>query len=175
VAVTIAPDPVSGLATIYLAAGGSDFTAAYDFASGSQLWKTDTSGSSQAVRSYQGALVVGGHFDWTESPATPQCGKNSDPTPGCYHTPKLVALDPATGTVLLDSVSGQPWNPGICCIYQGVWTLMADASGTSLHVGGAFTKAGGTWQVNSTTGLWQLHGFAKQAYYARFSDSPPQP
>ena len=90
-------DPISGLPTVYLAAGGSDFSAAYDLGSGAQIWKTDTSGSSQAITIYQGDIVVGGHFDWTESPTTPQCGKNADPTPGCYHTPRLVALDPATG------------------------------------------------------------------------------
>ena len=131
----------------------------------------------QAITIYQGAIVVGGHFDWSESPITPQCGKNAEPTPGCYHTPKLVALDRATGDVLLDpSSSGQPWNPGICCIYQGLWALLAeDANGTALHVGGEFKKAGGTWTFNGVTGLWELHGFAKQDYYARFSDPVPPP
>ena len=98
--------------------------------------------------------------------------QNADPTPGCYHSPRLVALDPATGTVLLDPTSGQPWNPGICCVYQGVWALMTDANGTALHVGGEFKKAGGTWTLNGTTGVWEIHGFAKQQFYARFSDPP---
>ena len=60
--------PGTGAPTVYLAAGGSDFTAAYDFATGAQKFKTDTSGSSQAIAWYQGTLVIGGHFDWTESP-----------------------------------------------------------------------------------------------------------
>ena len=172
---TIGADPISGLPTIYLAAGGSDFTAAYDLVTGAQIWKTDTSGSSQAITIYQGAVVVGGHFDWSESPSTPQCGKNAEPTPGCYHTPKLVAMDRATGDVLLDPISSQPWNPGICCVYQGLWALLTDANGTALHVGGEFKKAGGTWTFNGVTGLWEIHGFAKQDYYARFSDPVPPP
>jgi hypothetical protein len=171
----IGTDPISVLPTVYLAAGGSDFTAAYDFATGTQLWKTDTSGSSQALVWYQGSLVVGGHFLWTESPTTPQCGQNSAPTPGCYHTPRLVGLDPVTGAVLLSPVDGQPWNPGICCIYQGLWALVTDANGTALHVGGEFKESGGAWTLNGTTGLWEIHGFAKQMYYARFSDPPPPP
>jgi hypothetical protein len=168
-------DPISGLPTVYLAAGGSDFTAAYDFATGTQIWKTDTSGSSQALTMYQGALIVGGHFLWTESPTTPQCGQNDNPTPGCYHTPRLVALDPATGDVLLSPDTAEPWSPGICCIYLGLWSLVTDANGTALHVGGAFKESGGVWTFNGTTGLWELHSFAKQMYYARFSDPPPPP
>ena len=168
-------DPTSGLPAVYLAAGGSDFSAAYDLGSGAQIWKTDTSGSSQAITIYQGDIVVGGHFDWTESPTTPQCGKNAEPTPGCYHTPRLVALDPVTGEVLLDPGTGQPWNPGICCVYQGLWAVMTDANGTALHVGGEFKKAGGAWTLNATTGVWEIHGFAKQQFYARFSDPPLPP
>jgi hypothetical protein len=173
--VAVANDPVSGLPTVYLAAGGSDFTAAYDFATGTQLWKSDTSGSSQVLTMYQGALIVGGHFWYTESPTTPQCGQNSNPTPGCYHTPRLVAFDPATGDVLLDPATQQPWNPGVCCIYQGLWALLVDADGTALHVGGAFKEAGGTWQQNPGTGAWELVAFAKVEYYTRFSDMPPTP
>ena len=171
----VANDPVSGLPAVYLAAGGSDFTAAYDFATGQQLWKTDTSGSSQVLAMYQGALIVGGHFWYVESPTTPQCGQNSNPTPGCYHAPRLVSMDPATGDVLLDPATQQPWNPGICCIYQGLWALLLDANGTQLHVGGAFKEAGGDWVQNPDTGAWALVNFAKVQYYARFSDLPPSP
>ena len=173
--VIVENDPLSGLPTVYLAAGGSDFTAAYDFVTGTQLWKTDTSGSSQVLTMYQGSLIVGGHFVYTESPTTPQCGQNDNPTPGCYHTPRLVALDPATGAVLLSPDTLQPWNPGICCIYLGIWALLVDASGTSLHVGGAFKEAGGTWTQDQVTGAWDLTGFGKEMYYARFSDLPPPP
>jgi large repetitive protein len=168
-------DPISGLPTVYLAAGGSDFTAAYDFATGQQLWKTDTSGSSQVLTMYQGDLIVGGHFWYVESPTAPQCGQNSNPIPGCYHAPRLVALNPVDGSVILDQATQQPWNPGICCIYQGLWALLLDADGTQLHVGGAFKEAGGDWVQDPGTGAWALVNFAKEQYYARFSDLPPTP
>lgn len=171
----VANDPVSGLPTVYLAAGGSDFTAAYDFVTGEQRWKTDTSGSSQVLTMYQGDLIVGGHFWYTESPTTPQCGQNANPTPGCYHTPRLVAMDPVTGDVVLDPATQQPWNPGICCIYQGLWALLVDADGTQLHVGGAFKEAGGNWVQDPDTGVWTMVNFAKDEYYVRFSDLPPMP
>lgn len=162
--------PVGGLPTIYLAAGGSDFTAAYDLATGAERWKTDTSGSSQAITWWQGDLVVGGHFDWTKSPtAAAGCGNNANPNTDCYHSPKLVALDPATGAVRVTSAS-DPWNPGICCKYNGVWALLTDTNGSDLHVGGEFTEAGGTWVLQS--GVWQLHGAPKHNYYARFSPDP---
>jgi hypothetical protein len=167
----VANDPQTSNPTVYLAAGGSDFTAAYDFATGQQLWKTDTSGSSQAIAMYQGELVIGGHFDWTESPIAPQCGANENPDTDCYHSPHLAAMDPIDGHVLLDPNTGAPWNPGICCKYNGVWALLTDATGTSLHVGGEFTFAGGTW-VN-TKGKWKVTGAANQDDYARFSDAPP--
>jgi hypothetical protein len=170
--VLVATDPATSSPAVYLAAGGSDFTAAFDFASGTELWKTDTSGSSQAIVEYQSELVVGGHFDWTESPSTPQCGSNESPTPGCYHSPRVVAMDPSDGHVLLDPGSGTPWNPGICCKYNGVWTLLTDANEPSLHVGGEFTTAGGTWALNPV-GKWKIVGGAKHSYYARFSDAPP--
>jgi hypothetical protein len=159
-------DPANGLPTVYLAAGGSDFTAAYDFASGAQRWKTDTSGSSQAIDVYQGDMVIGGHFDWTAKSSGQQCGSNSSPNTNCYHSPKLVAMNAGNGQVIL--ISGQPWNPGICCLYNGVWVVHTDSSGTSLHVGGEFTKAGGQWSLNN--GKWTLVNAPKQEYYARFSN-----
>jgi hypothetical protein len=167
----VAPDPATSNPTVYLAAGGSDFAAAFDFATGRQLWKTDTSGSSQAIALYQGTLVIGGHFDWTASPGTVQCGSNQNPNTGCYHSPHLVAMDQADGHVLLDPDTGAAWNPGICCLYNGVWALLTDGSGTSLHVGGEFTFAGGTWV--DAKGTWRTTGGANQSYYARFSDAPP--
>jgi hypothetical protein len=171
--VLVAPDPSTSRPTVYLAAGGSDFTAAFDFVTGVQVWKTDTSGSSQAITMYQGTLVIGGHFNWTASPGNPQCGSNQSPNTSCYHSPHLVAMDPLNGHVVLMPGTGAPWNPGICCKYNGVWALLADADGSSLHVGGEFTLAGGTWV--STTGLGKTAGGANQSYYARFSDAPPAP
>ena len=157
-------DPATTQRAIYLAAGGNDFTAAYDLATGAQLWKTDTSGSSQAVAWYQGALVVGGHFDWSESPLAAGCGDNANPAPDCYHTPKLTAMDPGDGHVLL--VDGQPWNPVLCCKYNGVWALAVGRDDATLHVGGEFTKAGGAWELASAPDTWRQVGGAKAGNYA---------
>jgi hypothetical protein len=161
--------PTTGAPTIYLAAGGSDFTAAYDFATGAQRFKTDTSGSSQAITWYQGTVVVGGHFDWTESPTVdgsndPSCHDNGTPNTACYHTPKLAAMNATTGVVLLNPNS-TPWNPGICCKYNGVWTLLTGTDGQTLHVGGEFTQVGGTWSGSGTN--WNLVGGSNQKFYAR--------
>src|SRR5205085_4557573 len=107
-------DPSSNYPVIYFAAGGSDFVTAYRFTPGSNglaapLWHTDTSGSSQAITWYQGALIVGGHFDWTEndttSPPTNQCGSNQAPNTKCYFSPKPVAMDSGSGHVLLTGAS----------------------------------------------------------------------
>jgi len=122
--------PATGDPAVYLAAGGSDFTAAYDFSSGAQLFKTDTSGSSQAVTWYQGTLVIGGHFDWSASPGHPDCLDNDAPNTACYHTPRLVSMDATTGKVLLNGTT--PWNPGICCKYNGVWALLTGDDGSKI-------------------------------------------
>jgi len=160
--------PGGGPLTIYLAGGGSDFTGAYNESTGQQRWKTDTSGSSQAVAWYQGSLIVGGHFNWVESPTSGSCNNNDVPNLDCYHAPKLAAMDPDDGRVILDGAA--PWNPGICCVYNGVWALLTDADGSHLHVGGEFKRAGGTWSGSGIT--WVLSGYSKQQYYARFTGSP---
>ena len=167
ISVIVHDAPGSGNPTVYLAAGGSDFTAAFDAASGLQRWHTDTSGSSQAIVWYEGQLIVGGHFDWTQKPGGNTCGSNDGPNLACYHSPKLVAMDPSSGHVILDG-SGDPWNPGICCKYNGVWALLPDAAAGALHVGGEFTQMGGTWSGSGVN--WTLHGESSQDYYGRLSD-----
>ena len=157
--------PGTGAPTVYLAAGGSDFTAAYDFSTGAQRFKTDTSGSSQAIAWYQGTLVIGGHFDWTQTPTSGACGDNAAPNTACYHTPKLVSMNATTGAVLLNGAN--PWNPGICCKYNGVWALLTGNDGSTLHVGGEFTQVGGTWSGSGTN--WNLSGYSNQQFYARLS------
>jgi hypothetical protein len=157
--------------TVYLAAGGNDFTAAYDFRTGARRWIEDTSGSSQSVIWYRNYLVVGGHFDWTQAPGGPKCGTNASPDHGCMYTPKLVAMDGSTGAILPDP-SGRPWNPGICCRYNGVWALLRGADGTSLYVGGEFTEAGGSWSCKRAWGPC-LNGASTQKFFARFEPPPP--
>ena len=159
--------PATGQPTIYLAAGGNDFTAAFDFATGARVWREDTSGSSQALTWYRGYLIVGGHFDWTQQPGGPQCGTNAHPDTECYFSPRLVAMDASTGAVLLGS-GGRPWNPGICCQYDGVWTLRTGDDGSTLNVGGEFIRAGGTWTCEDAEASC-LSGARAQDYYARFT------
>jgi Tol biopolymer transport system component len=160
-------DPGTGRPTVYLGAGGSDFVGAYDVATGNQVFKTDTSGSAQAVAWMDGVLFVGGHFQWVARTSSQHCDDNAHPNTACHHAPRLVSIDPDTGLLLPES---DPWNPGICCRYNGVWALTPDASRQRLHVGGEFTKVGGTWSGSDIT--WQLTGARTQAYYARFSGTP---
>ena len=159
--------PGSGKPTVYLAAGGSDFVAAYDVATGEQVFKTDTSGSAQAVAWLDGMLYVGGHFQWVAKQRSQSCQDNSNPNTSCHHAPRLVVIDPGDGRVV---PAEDPWNPGICCKYNGVWALTPDPGRGRLHVGGEFTKAGGTW--TGTGANWTLQGARTQAYYARFSATP---
>jgi hypothetical protein len=153
--------------TIYLAAGGSDFTAAYDFVTGGLRWGEDTSGSSQAIAWYRGYLVVGGHFDWTQAVGGPACNDNETPNRNCLFTPKLVALSASTGAVLLNA-DGTPWNPGICCRYNGVWALLPGNDGITLNVGGEFTKTGGSWTCKRAWGPC-FDGGSLQKFFARFA------
>lgn len=167
ISVVVANRPGSGQPTVFLAAGGSDFTGAYDLATGNQVWKTDTSGSSQVVSLFDGVLYVGGHFQWIAGSNGQQCGDNDNPNTNCLHLPRLVALDPANGRV---TPTGEPWSPGICCRYNGIWAIEPDAGRGHLHVGGEFTRVGGSWSGSGTE--WQLAGAQVQAYYARFSGTP---
>jgi hypothetical protein len=138
--------------TAFIAAGGSDFVAAYSAVSGEEEWKTDTSGSAQQVVLYDAqTLVVGGHFEWLAASKNQQCGSNQNPNTACFFRPRLAAVDATTGAV------DTGWQPNICCNYNGVWGLAV--TGTQLHVGGQFTEAG------SHT----------QKYYARFDEAGAPP
>ena len=119
--------------TLYVAAGGSDFTASYRAADGHQNWKTDTSGSTQDIALWDSnTLIIGGHFDWVAQPGSGSCGDNAKPNKKCLNQ---AALDTSNGNV------DTSWRPQICCLYNGVWIL--DVDGARLNVGGQFTKAGG--------------------------------
>jgi hypothetical protein len=131
---------------LYIAAGGSDFTAKYALSDGHQYWKTDTSGSTQSIALWSATtLIIGGHFQWVQYLGSGQCGDNAHPNRQCLNQPRLSALDTSTGHV------DASWRPQICCMYNGVWMLLVD--GGHLDVGGEFTKAGGR----------------TQHFYARFS------
>ena len=120
---------------LYVAAGGSDFTGAYRVADGSQVWKTDTSGSTQVVNVYDSStVVIGGHFEWVARSPGQQCGSNQHPTTSCFFQPRLAALSTADGRV------STSYTPRICCNYTGVWGIAVRTG--DLHVAGAFTRAG---------------------------------
>jgi hypothetical protein len=126
---------------LFIAAGGSDFTAAYRLADGGQIWKTDTSGSSQTLALFDtSTVIVGGHFQWVANSPGQQCGSNQNPNRNCLNQPRLVALNASNGDALTT------WRPQICCAYNGVWSVAA--TGGSLHVAGVFTRAGGRSQRN---------------------------
>jgi hypothetical protein len=123
ISLIVQSDPGSGRPTVYLGDGGSDFVAAYDLATGQQRFKTDTSGSVQAVAWLDGSLFAGGHFQWVARRAAQQCDANSRPNTECHHAPRLVVIDPDGGRAVPEA---SPWNPGICCKYNGVWALTPD-------------------------------------------------
>lgn len=131
---------------LYVGAGGSDFVGAYRAADGGQIWKTDTSGSSQIVAVYDAStLLVGGHFEWVARSPGQQCGSNQHPKTSCFLQPRLAAIGTADGRV------NTSYTPRICCNYTGVWGLAVRKG--QLHVGGAFTIAGGR----------------RQSHYAKFA------
>lgn len=129
---------------LYVAAGGSDFTSAYNVSDATRIWRTDTSGSSQAVSVWDAnTLIVGGHFEWVEDNEGDQCGSNQAPHPGtqrdeCWFQPRLVALDRTTGLPI------KSWTPTVCCAYNGVWATLVEEG--RLHIGGEFAKVGGITQ-----------------------------
>ncbi len=133
---------------LLVGAGGSDFAALYapplpgaDPNVWRQIWKTDTSGSAQAVAVYDAdTVLVGGHFDTIAHGPREQCGSNQVPIGDCLAIPRLAALDRSTG------VTDPTWRPNPCCHYLGVWAL-AVRQGRA-HIGGQFTQVAGVQQAN---------------------------
>jgi hypothetical protein len=132
---------------IVLAAGGSDYTQKLTF-QGRQIWKTDTNGSSQAVTRMGDRYIVGGHF---------RCVANN------VFQPRLVALS-------LSGARDPSWIVPVTPNYNGVWAL--HAQGSSLWIGGAFTKLGGSWSPadqSCSTQRPTASGQSRQHNLARFS------
>jgi hypothetical protein len=133
-------DLLVGGASLFVAAGGADYAARHDLASGGLQWWTDTSGSVQAIeRISWGTVVLGGHFQWVADADTPECGTNDDPVRSCSVRLRLAAVSARTGTL-------REWNPVVTGAYSGVWSLDLDPLGR-LHVGGEFTSIGGQAQL----------------------------
>jgi hypothetical protein len=133
---------------LLMGAGGSDFAALYeppppgaDQTVWRQVWKTDTSGSAQAVAVYDAdTVLVGGHFNTIAHGPREQCGSNQVPVGDCLAIPRLAALDRATG------ITDPTWRPNPCCHYLGVWAI-AVRQGRA-HIGGQFTQVAGVQQAN---------------------------
>ena len=137
---------------LYLGAGGSDFVARYSptivhkdaYLFGAQVWKRDTSGSAQVVEVSGADLMVGGHFVKIADGVGDACGfKSSDPS----------TLDPDDECVTRNrlaaySLDGEldDWHPSVTGKYNGVWSIALD--GTSVHLGGEFTKVNGEPQTH---------------------------
>jgi hypothetical protein len=142
--------------SLYLAAGGNDFVAAYPEADGGEsAWMRDTSGAAQAMEKMHGKLVVGGHFWEVADRADVDCGHRSednditlDPGDECQTRRGLAAYS-------FDGVLDASWDPNLSGKYSLVWALHPEpnAQGTRLYVGGDFLA------VNEVT----------QNYYARLS------
>ena len=49
---------------VYVGMGGSDWAAAFDATTGTQLWRTDTFGQVQDIAVDGDRLIIGGHFSW---------------------------------------------------------------------------------------------------------------
>ncbi len=128
---------------IYLGAGGSDFVAKYA-PSGNQIWKRDTSGSTQAVAISGDDLIIGGHFLEIGDQGGDRCGFKSsnpgtlDPNDQCATRQRLAAY----------SLNGslRSWNPQVVGRYNGVWAMALDSG--RLHIGGEFRRVHGTPQNN---------------------------
>jgi hypothetical protein len=128
---------------LYLGAGGSDYIARYT-ASGSQVWKRDTSGSTQAVAVSGDDVIIGGHFVKIADQTGDACGfKSSDPG----------TLDPGNECITRNQLASysldgalSSWNPSVTGKYNGVRSLALD--GSRLHIGGEFKKVHGVAQTN---------------------------
>jgi hypothetical protein len=127
---------------IYLGAGGSDFVAKYA-SSGNQVWKRDTSGSTQAVAVSGDDLIIGGHFVEIGDQSGDSCGFKSsnpgtlDPNNECATRERLAAYS-------LDG-SLRSWNPSVTGKYNGVWAIALDSG--NVHIGGEFKKVHGVAQT----------------------------
>jgi len=136
---------------LYLGAGGSDFLGKYSASLsygssakiGRQLWKRDTSGSTQAVEVSGSDVIIGGHFVEIADAAGDSCGFKSrdrrtlDPDDECQTRNRLASY----------TVSGalQGWNPSVTGEYNGVWAIALD--GARVYIGGEFTRVSGDLQT----------------------------
>jgi hypothetical protein len=112
------------------AGGGGNF-ASLNPSTGAIVWQGGTDGNVQAIAVLDGEVYVGGHYT---NYCGPQGGQHTCTTP--IKRLKLLAVDESTGGLT-------SWNPHANSTL-GVFALAG--SGTTLGVGGDFTKIGGIAQ-----------------------------
>ncbi len=100
--------------------------------------------------------MIGGHFDWTQKAgSSTTCADNDHPAVNqqntayiCWHTPKLTAFNASNGDPMLDNTA-EPLEPRPLLQVQRRVGRVHGADGSTLYVGGEFTKFGGTWYETS--------------------------
>jgi hypothetical protein len=118
---------ISGLVTggdgnVYGAIQGGGGRARSWSPTGSLRWTTWFDGDANAITWFQGQVIVGGHWDYSQGGGT--------------YVPKLVALNPSNGSI------DTSWVPHP---NKQVWSLSSD--GTNLGIGGIFnTVHGGVYR-----------------------------
>jgi hypothetical protein len=123
---------VANTAGVFAAGGGNGGNfSALDPVSGKLRWHGGTDGNLQAAAAADGVLYLGGHFDYYCAE-----GSGSHTCSSPIRRSKLLAVDETSGALL-------PWNPSANSIL-GVFAL--SGSGTTLGVGGEFTRIGGVSQ-----------------------------
>ncbi len=112
------------------AGGGGNF-ADLNLTTGTMMWQGGTDGNVQAIATLDGVVYVGGHYD---NYCGMQGGQHTCTTSIVRH--KLLAVDETTGALT-------SWDPHANSAL-GVFALTG--SGTTLGVGGDFTRIGGRAQ-----------------------------
>jgi len=119
---------------VYVGMGGSDWVAAYDLASGTQVWRTDTNGQVQDVAVMGERLIIAGHYTYVAPrPGGSNCYEHPEE---CNKRLRLAAL----------TLSGRltAWNPQMTGDYDGVWRVLV--RGRQVYAAGEFTSVGGVRQ-----------------------------
>ena len=147
-----------------------DFVAAYDFSTGAQQWREDMSGSAQAI-TVAGRPHRGRPLRLDADARSGNAATTSTPTNKCYHSPRLVATNAATGHVCSGGGAQAVEPRHLLRLQRRVGAgdrhqRYLPARGRRVHAGG------GTWTFNAEANQWDLIGAATQDDYARLEPWP---